>query len=278
MRPVLRKASNVSSPATCSPPLALPERELFARSRAGDAGAREQLVVRFLPAAGLLARRYQRSGEAIDDLYQVAAIGLLKAIDRFDVERGIAFWTYATPTILGELKRHFRDYTWAVRVPRSLCDLAVSVHRQSSRLSEALGRDPTIAELACAVGVGETEIVEALRARAGYSALSLDAPGAGAPRDPAEAVTLADSLGFDEHGFEHAEHRALLEPLLPGLSPRDREVLRMRFVQDLTQSEIALAIGVSQVHISRIIHQALGRLRAAAGNIAPYAPQPAQAA
>jgi RNA polymerase sigma-B factor len=239
------------------------DRELFERYRDGDGQAREQLVARFLPLARQLARRYQRAGEPLDDLLQVASMGLIKAIDRFDPEREIAFSSYAVPTILGEIKRHFRDRTWAVRVPRDLQELTLRVDKAVGELSEELRRQPSVAEIGEAVGAEEEQVLEALQAGGAYRAVSFDAPRGDGGED--EASTLADSVGFDEHGFDRAEERATLEHLLTTITPRERDVLRMRFEEDMTQAEIGAVIGVSQMQVSRVIRQALSRLRAAAG-------------
>jgi RNA polymerase sigma-B factor len=240
------------------------DRELFTRYHGeGDAQARDQLVERFLPLARQLARRYQRAGEPLDDLLQVASMGLIKAIDRFDPVREIAFSSYAVPTILGEIKRHFRDRTWAVRVPRDLQELTLRVDRAVGALSEELRRQPSVAEIGADVGADEEQVLEALQAGGAYRAISFDAPrGAGADD---EISTLADSVGVHEHGFSRAEERATLASLLAGVTPREREVLRMRFEEDMTQAEIGEVIGVSQMQVSRVIRQALARLRAAAG-------------
>ena len=237
------------------------DRELFVRYRDGDAQAREQLVERFLPLARQLARRYQRSSEPIDDLLQVASMGLIKAIDRFDADREIAFSSYAVPTILGEIKRHFRDRTWAVRVPRDLQELTLKVDRAVGELSEELRRQPSVAEIGVAVGAEEEDVLEALQAGGAYRAISFDAPRGGGDED---VTTLADSIGVDEDGFDRAEERATLARLLATVTPREREVLRMRFEEDMTQAAIGAVIGVSQMQVSRVIRQALARLRAAA--------------
>jgi RNA polymerase sigma-B factor len=238
------------------------DRELFARARNGDDPyARDQLVERFLPLARQLARRYQRAEEPLDDLIQVASIGLLKAIDRFDASREVAFSSYAVPTILGELKRHFRDKTWSVRVPRDLQELALKVDRAVSELSRGLHRSPTVGEIAEAVKASEEQVLEALEAGAAYRATSIDAPR-GSGEEAGES--LADSMGGDERGFGLAEDRATLDRLLTTVTEREREVLRLRFEEDLTQAEIGERIGVSQMQVSRIIRQSLGRLRAAA--------------
>jgi RNA polymerase sigma-B factor len=240
------------------------EHELFVRYlRHGDQRAREQLVARFLPLARQLARRYQRADEPLDDLVQVASLGLLKAIDRFDPDREVVFSSYAVPTILGELKRHFRDRTWSVRVPRDLQELALRVDRTVTQLSLELRRSPSVAEIAAAVGASDEQVLEALEAAGAYRAASLDGPrGGAAEEDPGES--LAETYGSDEEGFDLAEHRATLAPLLASISARERKVLELRFGEDLTQAEIGARVGVSQMQVSRLIRQALARLRAAA--------------
>jgi RNA polymerase sigma-B factor len=240
------------------------EHELFVRYlREGEQRAREQLVERFLPLARQLARRYQRADEPLDDLVQVASLGLLKAIDRFDPDREVVFSSYAVPTILGELKRHFRDRTWSVRVPRDLQELALRVDRTVTQLSLDLRRSPSVGEIAQAVDASDEQVLEALEAAGAYRAASLDGPRSGAKEgDPSES--LAEAFGADEEGFDLAEHRATLAPLLASISPRERKVLQLRFGEDLTQAEIGARIGVSQMQVSRLIRQALARLRAAA--------------
>ncbi len=219
-----------------------------------------------MPLSRSLALRYQRSGEPLDDLLQVASLGLVKAIDRFDPARQIAFSSYAVPTILGEIKRYFRDRTWAVRVPRGLQELSMRIDRVVSGLSEELHRSPSVNEIAAAVGAAEEDVLEALQAAGAYRAVSFEAPTGGAGDD---AVTLAETVGIDEDGFDRAEERATLDALLQAVDAREREVLRMRFEQDMTQAEIGAAIGVSQMQISRIIRQALQRLREAADEREP---------
>ena len=245
------------------------DRDLFMRyHRDGDSRARDQLVERFLPLARQLARRYQRAGEPLDDLLQVASLGLIKAIDRFDPDREIAFSSYAVPTILGEIKRYFRDRTWAVRVPRDLQELTLKVDRAVAKLSDELRRQPSVGEIATAVGSEQEEVLEALQAGGAYRAISFDAPRSGGDED---ITTLGDSVGVDEHGFDRAEERATLQQLMSTVTPREREVLRMRFEQDMTQAEIGAVIGVSQMQVSRVIRQAISRLRVAA-DAAPSSP------
>ena len=238
------------------------DRALFERYlHGGEAHAREELVERFLPLARQLARRYQRAEEPLDDLMQVASLGLIKAIDRFDPAREVAFSSYAVPTILGELKRHFRDRTWAVRVPRDLQELALKVDRAVAQLSKDLHRSPSVPEIAEVVDADEEAVLEALEAGGAYRATSFEAPRGG----DEDADTLADSVGTDERGFDAAEDRATLDRLLDAVTPREREVLRLRFEEDMTQAEIGAIIGVSQMQVSRLIRQAVARLRAAAG-------------
>jgi RNA polymerase sigma-B factor len=234
------------------------DRALFARYLdKRDPVDREVLVERFLPLARQLARRYQRPEEPFDDLFQVACLGLVKAIDRFDLE--VAFSSYAVPTILGEIKRYFRDRTWSVRVPRDLQELALKVDRAVSDLSLDLHRQPTVEEIAAKVGAEEEDVLEALEASGAYKATSLEAPR-GSEEDSGD--TLGDTLGTEEHGFALAEDRATIEHLMRSITPREREVLRLRFAEDLTQAEIGERIGVSQMQVSRIIRQSVGRLRA----------------
>jgi RNA polymerase sigma-B factor len=234
--------------------------ELFARIRAGaDPLARETLVQRYLPLARRLARRYQHTDEPVEDLVQVASIGLLKAVDRFDCSREVMFSSYAVPTILGELKRHFRDRTWSVRVPRDLQELALRVDQTVTRLSLGQRRAPSVPEIAQAVEASEEQVLDALEAMGAYRATSLDAPRS--TREE-ETESAAEALGSDDRGFDRAEERATLEPLMGRISEREQTVLRLRFGEDLTQAEIGERIGVSQMQVSRLIRQALTRLRA----------------
>jgi RNA polymerase sigma-B factor len=221
---------------------------------------RQVLIERFLPLARQLAGRYQRAAEPFDDLFQVACLGLIKAIDRFDLEREIAFSSYAVPTILGELKRYFRDRTWSVRVPRGLQELTLKVDRAVTDLTLTLQRAPTVGEIAASVAAQEAEVLEALHASGAYRAVSLDAPRGGDDSDD----TLGDTLSVDDDRFEHAEDRATLARLARRITPREREVLRLRFAEDLTQAEIGERIGRSQMQVSRIIRQALARLQVSA--------------
>jgi RNA polymerase sigma-B factor len=236
------------------------DRALFARYLdKRDPVDRDMLVERFLPLARQLARRYQRADEPFDDLFQVASLGLVKAIDRFDLDREVAFSSYAVPTILGEIKRYFRDRTWSVRVPRDLQELALRVDRAVAELSLDLARQPTVTEIGERVGAEEEDVLEALEASGAYKATSLESPRGG---EDESGDTLGDSLGTEESGFSMAEHRATLDRLMRSITPREREVLRLRFEYDLTQAEIGEQIGVSQMQVSRIIRQSIARLRA----------------
>jgi RNA polymerase sigma-B factor len=238
----------------------LSDSELFARLHThGDARSRELLIERYLPLARRLARRYQHTDEPLDDLVQVASMGLVKAVDRFDASRQVMFSSYAVPTILGELKRHFRDRTWSVRVPRDLQELALRVDQAFTRLSTGRRRAPTVSEISTVLGVSEEQVLDAMEAMGAYRASSLDAPRS--TRDE-ETDTVAESLGSTDSGYERAEARAALEPLFSRISERERIVLRLRFAEDLTQAEIGERIGVSQMQVSRLIRQALTRLRA----------------
>jgi RNA polymerase sigma-B factor len=233
------------------------DRALLARWReAGDRAARTRLVERHLPLARRLAARYGGGYDGGEDLQQVAAMGLVKAIDRFDPDRGLALSTFAVPTILGELKRHLRDTSWAVRVPRDLQELALRVEREAGRLERALGRAPTVAEVALEAGVGVEATLEAMEARRAHRALSLDAPQGA---DEGDSEEMSAHVGRLDPDMARAEDRALLAPLLARLPQRDQEILRLRFGEDMTQSEIGRRLGVSQMHVSRLIRRALAR-------------------
>jgi RNA polymerase sigma-B factor len=247
----------------------LKERQLFARYRGrDDQAAREALVERFLPLATELARRYHRGGEPLDDLVQVASVGLLKAIDRFDPARGTAFSSFAVPTITGELKRYFRDKGWSVRVPRDLQELAVRVDRTTDRLVHKLGRPPTASDIAEDLGVSIEQLLEAREAASAYRADSLDSS---CSDDEQDGMQVVDTLGGDDPGYGQAEHSATVEPMMSVLSDREREILRLRFAEDLTQSEIGDRVGLSQMQVSRLLRQAVARLR----QVAESSEQPA---
>ena len=234
---------------------------LMRYKRQRDAVAREELVERFLPLARQLARRYARPNEPIDDLFQVASMGLLKAIDRFDPERGNAFSTFAVPTIVGELKRYFRDTGWAVHVPRPIQERIGQVNRAVNELSRDLGRSPTPNELAESIGASAEEVLEALEAAKAFDAISLDMPRGGGD---GEGSAYADTVGEHDARFEMVEYSAVIEPTMAALPERDRLILRLRFERDLTQTEIADRLGISQMHVSRIIRRSLERLRTVA--------------
>ena len=235
------------------------DRRLLVRyHREGDPAAREALVERFLPLARQLARRYQRGGEPLDDLIQVASLGLLKAIDRFDPARETAFSSFAVPTILGELKRHFRDKGWSVRVPRDLQELAVKVDRVGDEMARELGRAPTPAEIAERTGTTLEQVLEAREASGAYRAVSLDRPRTRRGRGRRLARRRGRRRGPRLRARRGA---ATVERLMRVLSEREREVLRLRFEEDLTQSEIGARVGVSQMHVSRLIRQSIARLR-----------------
>ncbi|MCW2620642.1 MAG: polymerase, sigma 28 subunit, Sig subfamily [Frankiales bacterium] len=218
---------------------------------------RHQLVEQHLPLVEYLARRFRNRGEPLDDLIQVATIGLIKSVDRFDLERGVEFSTYATPTIVGEIKRHFRDKGWAIRVPRRLQELKLSLTKATRDLSQKNGRSPTVAELAQHLGLTEEEILEGLESANAYSAVSLDAPDGGDDDSPA----VADSLGMTDDALEGVEYRESLKPLLELLPAREKRILLLRFFGGMTQSQIAAELGISQMHVSRLLARTLTQLR-----------------
>jgi RNA polymerase sigma-B factor len=223
----------------------------------GDLAAREQLIEQYLSLVRSLARRYSYRGEQLEDLVQIGCIGLIKAIDRFDLDRGVELTTYATPNIIGEIKRHFRDKGWAVRVPRGLQELNVQLSKLIEEQTVQLGRSPTVAELAKAAGVEEEEVLEALESGRAYSSLSLSSGGGG---DDDELDPL-ESLGEEEHQYSVSEDRAVLAPGFRVLDERERRILHLRFFDGLTQSQIAQQVGISQMHVSRLIRRALEKIR-----------------
>ena len=224
----------------------------------GDVQAREQLIEKHMSLVRSLARRYSYRGEQLDDLIQIGAIGLIKAIDRFDVDRGVELTTYATPNIIGEIKRHFRDKGWAVRVPRGLQELNVQLSRLVEQLTVELGRSPTIPELAEGAGVEEEEVLEALESGRAYSSLSLSSGGT---QEDGEELDPLESIGSDEHQYEVSEDRAVLAPGFRVLDERERRILHLRFFEGLTQSQIAQQVGISQMHVSRLIRRSLEKIR-----------------
>jgi RNA polymerase sigma-B factor len=225
----------------------------------GDLAAREQLIEQYMSLVRSLARRYSYRGEQLEDLVQIGAIGLIKAIDRFDVNRGVELTTYATPNIIGEIKRHFRDRGWSVRVPRGLQELNIQLSRLIEQLTVQHGRSPTIPELAKAAGVTDEEVLEALESGRAYSSLSLSA-GSGGHDEDGELDPL-ESLGTEEHQYEVSEDRAVLAPGFRVLDERERKILHLRFFEGLTQSQIAQQVGISQMHVSRLIRRSLEKIR-----------------
>jgi RNA polymerase sigma-B factor len=218
---------------------------------------RDDLVRLHLPLVEHLTRRFLNRGEPYDDLLQVGTIGLIKAIDKFDLERGVEFSTYATPTIVGEIKRHFRDKGWAIRVPRRLQELRISISAATADLTQSLGRSPTISEIAARVGVVEEEVLEGLESANAYSTLSLDATES----TEDSALSMLDALGEDDEALEGVENRESIRPLLQQLHPREKHILALRFFRGMTQSQIATEIGVSQMHVSRLLNRTLQQLR-----------------
>jgi RNA polymerase sigma-B factor len=235
------------------------DQTLMHRNQDGDARARDVLIERYMPLARSLALRYRRASEPLDDLVQVASVGLVKAVDRWDPDRGLAFSSYAVPTILGELRRYFRDATWDVRPARDLQELCLSVEEARETLWSQLGRSPTVADIAERLDRSEEEIVEALQATEGRSVRSLDAP---VHEEEGDSASAGDLLGSDDAEFDRVEAGITVERLARILDPRAREILRLRFQEDLLQSEIAEHVGCSQMHVSRIIRASLERLYA----------------
>ena len=239
-------------------------RELFIELQGAPDGdprkqrARDSLVEQHLPLVEHLARRFRNRGEPYDDLVQVATIGLIKSVDRFDLERGVEFSTYATPTIVGEIKRHFRDKGWAVRVPRRLQELRLSLASATSELSQKQGRAPTVAELAAHMKISDEEVLEGLESANAYSTLSLDAGDSGSGDEP---MPVSETLGVEDEGLEGVEYRESLKPMLEQLPPREKKILMLRFFKNMTQSEIAAEVGISQMHVSRLLARTLAQLR-----------------
>jgi RNA polymerase sigma-B factor len=238
-------------------------RDLFAQLAALPQGDVERLRIRgelveiHLPLVEYLARRFRNRGEWLDDLTQVATIGLIKSIDRFDLGRGVEFSTYATPTIVGEIKRHFRDKGWAVRVPRRLQELKLALTKAIGDLAQKEGRAPTVAELAAHLQMTEEEVLEGLESANAYSTVSLDAPDSGDEDAPA----VAESLGMLDDALEGVEYRESLKPLLERLPSREKRILLLRFFGNMTQSQIATELGISQMHVSRLLARTLTQLR-----------------
>ena len=233
------------------------ELSVLADDDPGRRPIRDELVELHLPLVEYLARRFRNRGEPLDDLVQVATIGLIKSVDRFDLERGVEFSTYATPTIVGEIKRHFRDKGWAIRVPRRLQELKLSLNKATAELSQRNGRAPTVAELAVHLDLTEEDVLEGLESANAYSAISLDAP------DVADegSTAVSDSLGVLDEALEGVVYRESLKPLLEALPPREKNILMLRFFGNMTQSQIAADLGISQMHVSRLLAKTLAQLR-----------------
>ena len=236
------------------------DRKMFEQLAALEAGTtqhetiRAALIERHLPLVVFMARKFADRGEPLDDLIQVGTIGLIKAIDRFEIARGFEFSTFATPTIVGEIKRHFRDKTWAIRVPRRLQELGAAVNKANTELSQKLDRSPTTKEIAKHLGVTVDDVAEALEANSAYSTISLDAGSDDAP-------TIGNSVGSLDDALEGVEYRESLKPLLEKLDDREKRILQLRFFENLSQSQIATELGISQMHVSRILNKVLIHLR-----------------
>jgi RNA polymerase sigma-B factor len=240
------------------------ERHLFERlCDPHDPVDRDVLVERFLPLARSLAGRYVRHDEPFEDIFQVACVGLVKAVDGYDVTRGRAFSSYAVPTIVGEIKRYYRDRTWSVHVPRDLQELTLRVGRAADEFERTHMRKPTVRELGEELTVSDEEILDALQARRAHRTDSLDAPAPSADGDES-ARTVGETIGTQEPGYARAERRATLSQLSRGLTPRDRLILRLRFEHDLTQKQIGSHVGISQMQVSRVLRQAIRKLNACA--------------
>jgi RNA polymerase sigma-B factor len=229
---------------------------LIAYHRNGDQDAREHILVELMPLVRALASRYAGRGEPLEDLVQVGALGLIKAVDRFDVDRGVEFSSYAVPTIVGEIRRHFRDKAWAMHVPRRLKELSVRLSRVLDELTTALGRSPTVPELAEATGVEEEDVIDALDSAHAYSTRSLHAPFGDEGED-----NLFDKLGVEDPGYVEVEESALVTAGLEALDERERRIVELRFFDEMTQSQIASELGISQMHVSRLLRRALATMR-----------------
>lgn len=234
-------------------------RELFRRYKEeGDEDARQQLIVNHLNLVRFLAARFKNRGEPLEDLVQVGTIGLIKAIDRFDPSRGLEFTTYATPTILGEIKRHFRDKGWSVRVPRRLQELSAKVNQATDELTNELQRSPSVEEIAQKIGVSVDEVLEAMESSSAYSSVPLEGSGSG---DDDEAPAVIDHYASVDEDLAASDDRMVLEDAIKDFSPREQEIIRMRFVDGLTQVEIAKKLGISQVQVSRLLRRTLKKVQ-----------------
>ena len=225
---------------------------------------REELVQLHLPLVDHCARRFTNRGEPFDDLVQVGTIGLIKSVDRFDIDRGVEFSTYATPTIIGEIKRYFRDKGWAIRVPRRLQELRMSIGSVTGDLAQELGRSPTPREIAERIGVSVEEVMEGIESSNAYSTLSLDATD---NSDDGNTPSMLDVLGMDDVALEHVEIRESIKPLIEALPSREKKILLLRFFRGMTQSQIAAEIGVSQMHVSRLLNRTLEQLRSSLSEV-----------
>lgn len=233
--------------------------ELFRRYKEeGDEDARQQLIVNHLNLVRFLAARFKNRGEPLEDLVQVGTIGLIKAIDRFDPSRGLEFTTYATPTILGEIKRHFRDKGWSVRVPRRLQELSSKVNQATDELTNELQRSPSVEEIAERIGVSVDDVLEAMESSSAYSSVPLEGSGSG---DDDEAPAVIDHYATVDENLAASDDRIVLEDAIKEFSPREQEVIRMRFVDGLTQVEIAKKLGISQVQVSRLLRRTLKKVQ-----------------
>lgn len=236
------------------------DREMFEQLAALEAGTGEHealraaLIERHLPLVTFMARKFADRGEPLDDLIQVGTIGLIKAIDRFEISKGFEFSTFATPTIVGEIKRHFRDKTWAVRVPRRLQELGASVTKATTELTQKLDRSPTPKEIAKHLGITVDDVAEALESNAAYSTVSLDVTSE-------TSTSIGETFGALDEALEGVEYRESLKPLLAQLDDREKRILQMRFFDNLSQSQIATELGISQMHVSRILNKVLTHLR-----------------
>lgn len=253
----------MSSPSATrrTPPDKEQVRALFREFASLEEGARrkelrDELVALHMPLVEYLARRFRSRGEALDDLTQVGMIGLIKSVDRFDPERGVEFSTYATPTVVGEIKRYFRDKGWAIRVPRRLQELKLALTKATNELSQKNGRSPTVSELATHLGLTQEEILEGLESANAYATTPLDAPSG-----DEDAPSLADTLGTVDEALEGVEYRESLKPLLDRLPEREKRILLLRFFHNMTQSQIAAEVGISQMHVSRLLARTLAELR-----------------
>lgn len=234
-------------------------RELFRRfKQEGDAEARDQLIVNHINLVRFLASKFKNRGESLEDLVQVGTIGLIKAIDRFDPERGLEFTTYATPTIMGEIKRHFRDKGWSVRVPRRLQELSAKVNQASDELTNQLQRSPSVAEIAEHLGTSVDEVLEAMESSSAYSSVPLEGGGGG---EEDETPSIIDHYATEDPDLAASDDRIVLEQAIADFSPREQEVVRMRFDEGLTQVEIAERLGISQVQVSRLLRRTLRRIQ-----------------